>query len=91
MGSLSRKIKRTAEKKRAKELKEDMAEKLGMFDRLPDECGRCEKTFDKTNRDMVKLWNVVVRSEKESVGLYCPECWDTATRLIKQIEEEDDN
>ena len=85
MGSLSRKIKRNAEKKKAKESKKDMAEKLGMFDRLPEECGRCEKTFDKTNKEMVKSWNVVVRNEKESVNLYCPDCWSWAKEKLQGL------
>ena len=33
-------------------------------------------------------WNVVVREEEEIVRLYCPECWDKANKIIKEIKDD---
>lgn len=62
-----------------------MAEKMIMFDRLPDECSACDKEFDKKNRDMVFSWNVVVRNDEQQVRLYCPNCWDSAQKAVEQV------
>jgi hypothetical protein len=72
---VNRKQRRTIEAKRQKgDSKQAMEDKLMMFGHLPDSCSACEKSFDKTNRDMVFSWSVVVREEKESVTLFCPDC-----------------
>ena len=62
-----------------------MAEKMIMFDRLPDECSACDKEFDKKNRAMVFSWNVVVRNDEQQVRLYCPNCWDSAQKAVEQV------
>jgi predicted RNA-binding Zn-ribbon protein involved in translation (DUF1610 family) len=87
MSSYDRKIKRKQKKQAEKQLEKDIALKMGMFDRLPDECDSCEQSFDKQNREMVTTWNVVVREKEKIVRLYCPECWDRATKIIKEIED----
>lgn len=72
---MNRKQRRTAEAKRQKgDSKQVMEDKLMMFGHLPDSCSACEKSFDKTNRDMVFSWRVVVREQQESVTLFCPDC-----------------
>ena len=78
--SLERKLRRGRKKSAEKE----MADKLGLFEKLSEECLGCEKPFDKTNRDMVMEWTVVVRKKLKQVRLYCPECWDTATKIMKE-------
>lgn len=85
MGSLSRKMKRLAAAKQEKETQKDVAQKMNMFDRIPDRCSACEMAFDKHDRDMVISWSVVVRTEEEVVRLYCPECWDKAKKIIKEF------
>ena len=47
----------------------------------------CEKEFDKTNKEMVQSWYVVVREEENKVNLYCPPCWESALQKIKDIQE----
>lgn len=84
MGSIGRKIKRKKEKRSKKDLKE----KLGMFDRLGDECEVCAKPFDKKSKEEVQNWFVIVKNEQETVRLYCPECWNRAQETIKQIKGE---
>ena len=72
---MNRKQRREVEAKRRKgDSKQAMEDKLMMFGHLPDSCSVCEKSFDKTNRDMVFSWKVVVREQQESVTLFCPDC-----------------
>tara|TARA_Y100000296_G_scaffold37325_1_gene43248 strand:+ start:694 stop:1032 length:339 start_codon:yes stop_codon:yes gene_type:complete len=70
---------------------DDMAAKVALFGKLPEECTACTTAFDKQNREMVTSWNVVVREEENKVNLYCPTCWDTAQDVIanflKEMEE----
>jgi predicted RNA-binding Zn-ribbon protein involved in translation (DUF1610 family) len=84
--SFKRKIKRKQEKEAKKQLKKDIAQKVNMFDKLPDECSACQKGFDKKDREMVVSWNVVVREQEKIVRLYCPECWEEAKSIIKELQ-----
>lgn len=87
MSGPGRKIRRNKEKLAKKE----MRKKLGLFDKLGNECLSCEKPFDKKSKEQVQTWNVVVRREQQKVNLYCPECWSAAQKLIKHLKEENDN
>jgi len=87
MGSLKRKMARNVQKKKAKAEKQ-MAKKLMMFDMLDDECAACQKPFDKKSKEHAKTWNVVVREKEKIVRLYCPDCWDKAQNLIKEIQDD---
>ena len=80
--SLKRKMKRNS----LLQSKKDLKAKVGMFNKIPDSCLTCNKKFDKTDKEMVMTWNVVVNREKEKVRLYCPECWAKAQDLIKEIQ-----
>ena len=72
---MNRKQRRAADAKRRKgDSQQVMEDRLMMFGHLPESCSACEEPFDKTNRDMVFSWRVVVREEKESVTLFCPKC-----------------
>ena len=81
MSNLNRKMKR----QKKNEAKKELQKKVGLFSKLSDECLVCQKDFDKKNKDMVMNWSVVVKEEK--VRLYCPECWERATNLIKEIKD----
>lgn len=72
-------------KKTNKEKSKDLKQKLNMFDRLPDHCLTCDEPFDKKNREQAQSWFVVVKNSEQSVKIYCPECWDEATKLIKDL------
>lgn len=73
---------------------EEIEAKVALFGGMPDECLTCEKPFDKTDKEMVASWNVVVREQKEIVRLYCPECWNKAREILedftKRVEERDE-
>jgi len=91
---MNRKQRRAAERELKKQhgVEDALAEKMMMFDRLPDECSACTGPFDKKDREMVMSWNVVVRTAEQVVRLYCPTCWDAAQKAVKQVYGElDDN
>ena len=87
MGSLKRKMARKALKSQKKAEKK-MAKRLMMFDMLEDECAACLKPFDKKSKEHAMTWNVVVREQEKVVRLYCPDCWDKAQQIIKQVENQ---
>ena len=84
MGSLKRKLARNT----AKRLKKNMKEQIAMFDKLGDECSACSKEFDKKSKEHAATWNVVVREKEKVIRLYCPECWDKANKLIKELQND---
>tara|TARA_Y100000593_G_C4265956_1_gene314775 strand:- start:1021 stop:1281 length:261 start_codon:yes stop_codon:yes gene_type:complete len=81
---MNRKQRRTAAAEARKSGHNELAEKLNMFDKLPDECTACEKPFNKKDRDMVTSWFVTVRQQEKKVRLYCPTCWETAQKVVKE-------
>ena len=84
---MNRKQRRAIEKKVGKDNSQKLADKIFQFDKLPDECLACLKPFDKKNKEMAMTWSVVIR-DKDTVRLYCPECWDTAQKIIEQYKKE---
>ena len=87
MGKSARKMMRKKYKFAKKEAENALAATLNKFDRLNDKCLICEEKFDKTNKDMVKAWYVVVREKENKVNLYCPSCWESALQQIKDIQK----
>ena len=75
-----------AKKQRAKG-NQDLADKIMLFDKLPDQCYMCESTFDKTDKQMVSSWNVVVKEAQQKVSLYCPTCWTMAQEMVSKVLE----
>jgi len=63
---------------------DELAEKIGMFSKLGDQCNACEKPFDKKDKDMVTSWFVTVRQQEKKVRLYCPTCWETAQKVVEE-------
>ena len=80
-----RKRNRTIKKSKSKT--SEFEQKLGLFDLLPSDCMICHKSFDKTNKEMVKTWNVVVREKQNIVRVYCPECWTKAKNLLEELKD----
>ena len=83
MSSLQRKLRR----KKEKDSKKDLEEKVGLFDKIPDKCSMCEASFDKKNKEQVMSWHVAVREREKAVNLYCPTCWDGALNTIKELQK----
>ena len=59
---------------------------MGMFDKLPNNCSACEKSFPKT-KEAHSTWRVVVRYEKQQVRLFCPDCQQKAKELVENNNE----
>jgi len=78
---------RRAAAKQAKKNGPDFEEKVALFGQLGDECLTCLKPFDKKNKEMVMSWHVVVREKEEEVRLYCPDCWDKATKITRDFQK----
>ena len=83
---MNRKQRRELEKKVGKDNSQKLADKIFQFDKLPEQCLACTKPFDKTSKEMTMTWSVVVQ-DKDTVRLYCPDCWDTAVKIIKDLKE----
>ena len=85
---MNRKQRRTIDAKRRKgDSEQVMADKLFMFGKIPHKCSVCEEPFDKTNRDMVFSWKVVVREQQESVTLFCPDCIKKTQEVLNGTEK----
>tara|TARA_B100000131_G_C17608738_1_gene406635 strand:+ start:212 stop:472 length:261 start_codon:yes stop_codon:yes gene_type:complete len=65
--------------------KNDIQDKLGLFDLIPHDCMICHAEFDKTDKQMVSTWNVVVREKEKKVRIYCPTCWEKAQSLLSEL------
>jgi aspartate carbamoyltransferase regulatory subunit len=71
--------------KKDKRLEKEIKQKMNMFDKIEETCLACEKPFNKKDKEMVSSWFVVVREDK--VNLYCPHCWGTAQKIIKEFKD----
>ena len=87
MSKFERKIRGQQAKEQKKLAEKEMATKVAMFGELGESCLICEKDFDKTDKEMVSSWYVVVREQENKVNLYCPPCWESALQNIKEIQE----
>lgn len=83
---MNREQRRKAERSSSPEEKE-MASKVALFGRMPDECLTCLDPFDKNDRDMVMTWSVVVHGPEEVVRLYCPDCWGKAVKITQDFQK----
>ena len=92
---MNRKQRRAQEAQLRKDGNDELATKVAMFGKLPEECTACTAIYDKNDKEMATTWNVVVREQEKDnpVRLYCPPCWNTAqeviTNFLKTMEEED--
>jgi len=77
---MNRKQRRILKKQTGVKGQERMAEQLTQFGMLPEQCGICQKEFDKKNRKMVESWSVVVKPEV--VRLFCPDCISKAKEVV---------
>ena len=77
-----------AKNKKVNKAEEEFSKKVGLFDKLSDECLTCRKPFDRKNREMVTSWFVTVREEENQVNLYCPVCWQKAIEFLEECKNE---
>ena len=88
---MNREQRRAAGKKAKKDGSKELEEKMFLFGKLEDECLACSKPFDKTNKEMVMSWQVIVHEKEEKVNLYCPNCWSKAQEVIHSFIEHIEN
>ena len=81
MSSVERKLARK-KMKAAKKFEKQIKKQVSLFDKIPDHCLTCDKDYDKKDKEQVTSWRVIVRNDR--VNLYCPECWNTATKIVKE-------
>jgi hypothetical protein len=85
-----KKIKRAKKKKKEKaqahEMQQRLTKQINMFDNLPDVCNTCKVDFPRT-REAHMSWRVVVKTEKEKVWLFCPDCQQKAKELVEKQNE----
>jgi hypothetical protein len=91
MGSLKRKMRRQRAQKMAKQFTKELQKQLNAMGSMPDECLACKKPFDRKSKEHADTWKVVVRKQSQETHLYCPTCWDTAMKMIKEMEDQNDN
>ena len=84
---MNRKQRREAVKQANKDGDSELSEKISLFGKLGDNCLTCDKPFDKTNKEMVMSWSVVVREQEGGVRLYCPECWMKAVEIMEDFKQ----
>ena len=64
---------------------EELEQQVALFNKLPDECLTCQKSYDRTDKEMASTWSVVVHGGEELVRLYCPECWNKAKKITEDF------
>ena len=84
-------LKGKLQRKKEKDANDEVKETLGLFDKIPEECLTCRKSFDKKSKKMVSEWQVVVRKKEQKVRLYCPDCWSTAIKIVKEYGENNES
>ena len=82
---MNRKMRRELKRNLNDEMSKNLAEKIFQFNQLPQQCTACDKEFDKTDKEMLQSWKVVVR--QEVVRLFCPHCVETVTNKIGEFNE----
>ena len=87
MASANKKLERTMARRKSKRAKKDVKQKVGLFDKLENECLSCQKEFDRKSKEQVSSWFVTVRKEG-TVNLYCPDCWLAAKNLVEKMEKD---
>ena len=85
---MNRAQRRAAAKRNKKNENPELQEKMGLFDKIPDECLACQAPFNKKDKNQVMTWSVVVRNDTEQVRLYCPDCWSKAQAVVQAYEKE---
>mgnify|MGYP003148730391 CR=1 FL=1 len=82
---MNRQQRRLLQKKAGASANKNLQEQLNLFHKLPKSCSSCSEPFDKTNKDMVMSWNVMVK--QEVVRLFCPECVKKANQVVDNFIE----
>ena len=85
---MNRKQRRALEKQVGGKTSQNFSDKISQFNKLPEQCSVCEEEFDRTDREMLKSWSVVIR--QEIVRLFCPCCMGKAKQVVQQYGDENE-
>jgi len=80
--TFKRKLKRKQAVKKKKQIKKDMNQKMSLLDTFPVNCLICNSSFDKSNKEQINTWHMVIPEEKNKINLYCPTCWEKQSSEI---------
>ena len=70
---MSRKMKRAKGKKSLKAAKKRSKEVSEKISKMPTTCSKCDKFFDRSNKEMLQSWMISVYNDGSSI-LTCGEC-----------------
>ena len=79
---MNRQERRAMEKKMGKDATKNLSEKIFQFNKLPERCSACNKSFDKKDKEMVQSWSDVAK--QEVVRLFCPECINKTKEVLNE-------
>ena len=77
-----------ARNRNSKNAEKELSRKVGLFDKLSDECLVCQLPFNKKDKEMVISWYVIVREKQNQVNLYCPSCWQDAVSVVEEVRND---
>jgi hypothetical protein len=77
-----------AKNRTSKNAEKELSKKMGLFDKLSDECLACQLAFNKKDKEMVTSWYVIVREKQNQVNLYCPSCWQNAVSVVEEVKND---
>ncbi len=80
---MNRKQRRSIQKHAGRDATQELSDKVFLFNKMPTSCSACDKEFDKTNKDMLNSWNVVVK--QEVVRLFCPDCIEKTRDTLENL------
>tara|TARA_R110000824_G_scaffold42030_6_gene124353 strand:- start:574 stop:849 length:276 start_codon:yes stop_codon:yes gene_type:complete len=69
---MNRQQRRQLQKSLGPKASQELGDQIALFNKLPETCLSCQEPFDKTNKEMVSTWKVLIR--QEVVRLFCPHC-----------------
>ena len=84
---MNRKARRALQRKVGADAQERVSTQMEQFGKLPQSCNACQEPFDKTDKEMIQSWSVVVR--QETVRLFCPNCIKKTQEALENVSTKD--
>lgn len=84
---MNRKARRALQRKVGVDAQEKVSTQMEQFGKLPQSCNACHEPFDKTDKEMIQSWSVVVR--QETVRLFCPNCIKKTQEALEDVSTKD--
>ena len=65
----------------------EFVKKISSMLDMPNACLKCNKEYDKKNKEMATSWKVKVYNNTGGVELFCPECFELENKK-EQVNNE---